>query len=92
MAFGFEEWLIVLVVVLVLFGGGSQIPKLMRSLGRARGEFTKGRMEMEAEMRAGASTPAPSDDQVRATARGLGIDDKGKDTSQLKAEIAQKLA
>lgn len=35
------EWIVVLVVVLVLFGG-SQLPKLARSLGSAQREFKKG--------------------------------------------------
>jgi sec-independent protein translocase protein TatA len=35
------EWLIVAIVVLVLFGG-SQIPKLARSLGTAKKEFERG--------------------------------------------------
>jgi sec-independent protein translocase protein TatA len=35
------EWIIVLVVVAVLFGG-SQIPKFARSLGSAQKEFKRG--------------------------------------------------
>ncbi len=35
------EWIIVLVVLLVLFGG-SQLPKLARGLGSAQREFKKG--------------------------------------------------
>lgn len=38
------EWLIVVVVVLVLFGS-TQIPKLARSLGSAQKEFKKGLKE-----------------------------------------------
>ena len=38
---GAQEWLIIAVVVLVLFGG-SQLPKLARSLGEAQKEFKKG--------------------------------------------------
>ena len=38
---GAQEWLIIAVVVLVLFGG-SQLPKLARSLGEAQMEFKKG--------------------------------------------------
>jgi len=38
---GSTELIIVLVVVLVLFGG-SQLPKLARSLGQAQKEFKKG--------------------------------------------------
>lgn len=39
--FSGNEWLIVLIIALVLFGG-SQIPKLARSLGQAQKEFKKG--------------------------------------------------
>jgi sec-independent protein translocase protein TatA len=35
------EWIVVLVVLLVLFGG-SQLPKLARGLGSAQREFKKG--------------------------------------------------
>jgi sec-independent protein translocase protein TatA len=42
------EWIIVLVVILVLFGG-SQLPKLARGLGSAQREFKKGLDEGPAE-------------------------------------------
>lgn len=35
------EWIVVLVVVLLLFGS-SQLPKLARSLGQAQKEFKQG--------------------------------------------------
>ncbi len=38
---GGQEWLIVLLVILVLFGG-SKIPQLMRGVGRGMGELQKG--------------------------------------------------
>jgi sec-independent protein translocase protein TatA len=41
MNFGGPEMIIVLVVVLVLFGG-SQLPKLARNLGKAQKEFKDG--------------------------------------------------
>lgn len=41
---GTSELIIVLVVVLVLFGG-SKLPKLARSLGQAQNEFKKGAEE-----------------------------------------------
>lgn len=40
-AFGLQEWIIVLVVILVLFGG-TKIPQLMRGVGRGVGELQKG--------------------------------------------------
>ncbi|MBA3250112.1 MAG: twin-arginine translocase TatA/TatE family subunit [Geodermatophilaceae bacterium] len=43
-----SEWIIVLVVVLVLFGG-SQLPKLARNLGKAQKEFKDGLSQGERE-------------------------------------------
>jgi sec-independent protein translocase protein TatA len=45
---GTGELLIILVVVLVLFGG-AKLPKLARSLGQAQGEFKRGIKESEDE-------------------------------------------
>ncbi len=41
MNLGPTEWLIILAIVLVLFGG-AKLPKLARSLGQAQREFKKG--------------------------------------------------
>ncbi|MEC6987636.1 MAG: twin-arginine translocase TatA/TatE family subunit [Actinomycetota bacterium] len=48
------EWFIVLLVVLLIFGG-SQLPKMARNLGRAQQELKKGVAEAnkEAEAEAG---------------------------------------
>ena len=48
------EWFIVLLVVLLIFGG-SQLPKMARNLGRAQNELKKGLAEAnkEAEAEAG---------------------------------------
>jgi sec-independent protein translocase protein TatA len=42
------EWIIVLVVVLVIFGG-SQLPKLAKNLGKAQKEFKDGLAEGQGE-------------------------------------------
>jgi sec-independent protein translocase protein TatA len=39
--FSGNEWIIVVIVAVLLFGG-TQIPKLARSLGQAQKEFKKG--------------------------------------------------
>ncbi|MFM8528366.1 MAG: twin-arginine translocase TatA/TatE family subunit [Ilumatobacteraceae bacterium] len=49
------EVIVVLVVILVLFGG-SQIPKLARNLGQAQKEFTKGLNEGAAADSSGDSS------------------------------------
>ena len=51
------EWLIVLAVVLIIFGG-SQLPKLARNLGQAQKEFKHGLDEAQQD-------PASSTDQNR---------------------------
>jgi sec-independent protein translocase protein TatA len=57
------EWFIVLAVVLVIFGG-SQLPKLAKNLGKAQKEFKDGLAEGQADKKADEAvartdTPAP---------------------------------
>jgi sec-independent protein translocase protein TatA len=40
--FSIWHWLIVLAVVLILFGGGGKIPKLMKDMGSGINAFKKG--------------------------------------------------
>jgi sec-independent protein translocase protein TatA len=47
-----DDWLIIAVVAGILFYGSSKIPKLAHSLGRSVGEFKKGRLEVERELKA----------------------------------------
>ncbi|HEX9313220.1 MAG TPA: twin-arginine translocase TatA/TatE family subunit [Actinomycetota bacterium] len=44
---GIEELLVILLIVLVIFGG-AKLPQLARSLGKAKGEFHKGLKEGDA--------------------------------------------
>jgi sec-independent protein translocase protein TatA len=62
------EWIIVLVVVLVIFGG-SQLPKLARNLGKAQKEFKDGLSEgeREAQQRAAEQQAAAIDPAVERT-------------------------
>ena len=59
-----DDWLIIAVVAGILFYGSSKIPQLAHSLGRSVGEFKKGRLEVERELKAdqsgGASASAPT--------------------------------
>ena len=57
-----DDWLIIAVVAGILFYGSSKIPQLAHSLGRSVGEFKKGRLEVERELKAdqvaNSSTPS----------------------------------
>jgi len=44
-SFSIWHWMIVLAVVLLLFGGGGKIPKLMRDMGTGINAFKKGLKE-----------------------------------------------
>jgi len=86
------EWAIVVLVILVLFGT-KKLPEFARNIGRASGEFTRGKMEIEKEIRAAANpavTPSTGTDVVNA-AKALGIDTSNKDETVLRREISDKL-
>ena len=55
MNLGPTELIVILLIVLLLFGG-AKLPKLAKSLGEAQREFRKGHEEGEA-------APAPKDDK-----------------------------
>lgn len=59
---GGPEWIIILIVVLVLFGG-SQLPKLAKNLGKAQKEFKDGMAEADKpDESPGAPSTATIDD------------------------------
>lgn len=75
--FSIWHWLIVLVVVLVLFGGGGKIPKLMRDMGKGINAFKKGLKEDKDEGAADAQDRKPIEDQG-ATVASTATQDKDK--------------
>jgi sec-independent protein translocase protein TatA len=47
---GTEQIIIVILVIVALIFGAKKLPELARSLGRAKGEFEKGKIESEKEL------------------------------------------
>ncbi len=64
--FSIWHWLIVLAVVLVLFGGGGKIPKLMRDMGQGINAFKKGLKE-EDKKKDKVATDAEADTETTAS-------------------------
>ncbi|HZU80198.1 MAG TPA: twin-arginine translocase TatA/TatE family subunit [Acidimicrobiales bacterium] len=62
--FGPDLIIVIIVVAVVLFGG-SQIPKLARSLGSAQSEFKKGLSEGSGKNAAEAGTTEPAKEQAK---------------------------
>ncbi len=90
------EWFVIIAVVLLLFGG-SQIPKLARSLGRARGEFQKSKSDFERELSAGerdaqSASEARVEENIRKTAADLGIPVDGRSLDDIKRDLNEKLS
>lgn len=88
------EWIILLIIVAILLLFGPQkLPELARGIGKAWGEFRRGRMEIERQIRDEMSTDERRDlsSRVVDAARELGIDTSGKRESQVKLEIARKI-
>ena len=48
---GLPEIIIILVAVAVFFFGGKKLTELARALGKFSGEFKKGKMEVEKELK-----------------------------------------
>jgi len=48
---GFQEILIILILAGIFIFGAKKIPELARTLGKAKGEFEKGKIEGEKELK-----------------------------------------
>lgn len=92
------EWIILLVIVaIVLLMGPRKIPELAKGIGRALGEFRRGRAEVEREIRAEMAKPVSSSSdseqvveitpRVLDAAKELGIDVLGRKERTLKVAI-----
>ena len=55
-AIGGQEWILILLIALVLFGG-KRLPELARSLGKSVNEFKKGMSAIDEEIQKPAETP-----------------------------------
>ncbi len=93
MAIGYQELILVVIVVVILFGA-SKIPELARSLGKATGEFKKAKQETELELKDVEKSVKESQEnkssKIRQMATDLGIEIEGKSDEQLLDEIQKK--
>jgi len=83
------EWFWVLIVVVVLLFGASRIPEIARAIGRAMGEFQRGKLEIEKEIEKASAelNKTPERLKLEEAAKALGIDPAGKSDEQLREEI-----
>lgn len=89
---GTTEILIIILVIVFLLFGAKKLPELARSLGRAKGEFDRGKMEIERELKEERAKDTKSEEKdVVKAAKDLGIETEGKTEEELKAEIKKKM-
>ena len=46
-----QEWIIIIVAVAILIFGAKKIPELAKTMGKARVEYEKGKIESEKELK-----------------------------------------
>lgn len=93
------EWIILLVAIIFIFVvGGAKLPELARSLGRAKGEFERGKMDIEREIKEEKAKDVKKEEEAKQkkedkdlikAAKELGIETEGKSEEELKEEIAK---
>lgn len=85
-----QEWLILIFIAIILLFGTKKLPELARSLGKAKGEFEKGRREIERELKE-VSKPmnleSGGEDSLLKIAKELGIKTEGKTGKEIREEI-----
>ncbi len=86
------EWIIILIIIAILLLFGPQkLPELAKGIGRALGEFRRGKMEVERQISEELSTLDAREVRARVdkAASALGIATTGRSELQLKLEIAR---
>jgi len=87
-ALGISDIAIIIIVAIIVFFGASKLPEIFRSLGRATGEFKKGKLEAEMELvqMQQAMQQQPSQREVELQKR---IEELQKQLEELKKQSQQ---
>ncbi len=89
---GMTEVLIIAFIAIILLFGAKKLPELAKSMGRAKGEFERGKMEIEREIKEEkAKEEKKEENDIIKAAKDLGIETEGKSEEELKAEIKKKM-
>ena len=86
------EWVVILIIIAVLLlFGPSKLPELARGVGRALGEFRRGKMQIEREISTELSALDTRDLRIRVekAAGALGLSASGRSEMELKLDIAR---
>ena len=56
-----QEWIFIIIIAVVLIFGAKKIPELAKTFGKAKGEYEKGKIEGEKELKDFKDREAKSD-------------------------------
>ncbi len=92
---GTQEIILIVLAIILLFGA-TKIPELARSIGKAKGEFNRGKYDLEDEMNVKKpSMDIKSSDEkslkIRKMAEELGIEIEGNTDEQLLDKIKKRM-
>lgn len=84
------EWIWLVIVGGIVIFGAKKIPEIARSLGKAQGEFEKGKIEGNKEVKKMLN----SDERTRLVkaAESLGVESEGLSDEELKQAISKALS
>ncbi|MCP8311709.1 MAG: twin-arginine translocase TatA/TatE family subunit [Candidatus Methylarchaceae archaeon HK02M1] len=89
------EWIWIILLGVILLFGAKKIPEIARAFGKAKGEFERGKQEIDKELKEISKTPSKKEENEREklikTANALGISTYGKTDQQLREEIQAAL-
>lgn len=91
-----EYIILIIIVALLLLFGPSKLPEFARSIGRAWGEFRRGKVQVERELREELARDEMGEavagrDQVLRAAKELSITTEGRDLKDIKLDIARAI-
>lgn len=90
------EWIIIIGLIVAVFFGAKKIPEFAKSIGKAKGEYEKAKLEAKREvemMKNGVSSVPSSQDRMKLeeVANSLGLEFSGKTDEQLRNSIQAEL-
>ena len=94
-----SEWIIIVFVALLALLGTNKLPEVTKKLGRAVGEYTKTKNQIQSQLAAitsanlNVTAPVQNERQkLEFIAKSLGIEFAGKTDEELKKIIASKMS
>ncbi len=88
---GIELIILLIIIAVLLLFGPQKLPELARGIGKALGEFRRGKMEVERQISSELSAIDAKEARTRVekAAGALGVSSSGRSELQLKLEIAR---